>query len=197
MIASNGVRTISSSVPARALAEEPSREAVGLQIFENEASLAPIPQLSQKELAAVLMITARHLRRIELKVQKRFAETTRPYTSRALWQIFKLRGRRGWDASFAAQVGIADLLSKFEALSIRGEPDRRPFGWPDLFLEAIADDGTAPRTTFEALPKSAMGEVAGLAKSRLRSILANSKARRVLIGAFFEASLLADDSPSH
>ncbi|MEO7799652.1 MAG: hypothetical protein ABIY47_18205, partial [Opitutaceae bacterium] len=59
---------------------------------------------SQKELANILQVTTRHLRRWEELEAVANRPCSRPYSHADLWRLYERRGRKGWDRDFAARM---------------------------------------------------------------------------------------------
>lgn len=148
---------------------------------------------SQKELANILQVTTRHLRRWEELEASANRPCSRPYTHADLWRLYERRGRKGWDRAFAARMGVADVFERFDKIrcgdSITGSKDDR-FTMAAMMLRSVATDGTGSAS--DSLPRMFGAGLAEAAKTQLRMIVDCAQARDVLVKAFFEAALIAE-----
>ena len=99
---------------------------------------------SQKELAEILMVTTRHLRRWEMDEANTNHLCSRPCTHADLWRLFQHRGNKAWDRAFAERLGMAEVFARFEAFR-RGYKPPHPKLAP---REAGARGGTRTPTDF-------------------------------------------------
>lgn len=150
---------------------------------------------SQKELANILQVTTRHLRRWEELEAAADRPCSRPYTHADLWRLYERRGRKGWDRAFAARMGVADVFDRFDQMRCGGDAagsknDR--FTMAAMMLRSVATDGTGSAAGADSLPRMFGAGLAEAAKAQLRMIVDCSHARDVLVKAFFEAALIAE-----
>ena len=150
---------------------------------------------SQKELANVLGVTTRHLRRWEQAERATGHPCSRPYTPADLWRIYQRRRPKSWDRAEAARLRLAPLFAQFDEILGRDAPPGKsndpPATLTALMLESLALDDANPAGSF-ALPQPMRANLARAAKEQLREIFGCAPARNVLIRAYFEAALLAD-----
>ncbi len=153
---------------------------------------------SQKELAGILKVTTRHLRRWEMAEASANRPCSRPYSQADLWRLYQRRGRKGWDKTFAAQLGLADVFERFDRMrdgdgAFRATDPRSAMAV--MMLQSIADHGTTAGTGGEHAPRIFSVGLAAAAKAQLRAILDCDKAREIFVKAFFEAALVAEAQP--
>ena len=150
---------------------------------------------SQKELANILQVTTRHLRRWEELEAVANRPCSRPYTHADLWRLYERRGRKGWDRDFAARMGVADVFDRFDQIRCGddacGSKDDR-FTMAAMMLRSVATDGTGAAAGSDSLPRMFGAGLAEAAKTQLRMIVDCAQARDVLVKAFFEAALIAE-----
>jgi transcriptional regulator with XRE-family HTH domain len=152
--------------------------------------IKPSP-LSQKQLAAILRITSRHLRRLENMLTANNIPCERPYSVCDLFRIFRVRSGRGWDREFAARVGVDELFDRFETLL---QPERvigQDTEWLSIALASMAADDrdSLPVPDARSVPVSIRQSLKEVMKMQLRAILLNRRSREILLGAFLEATL--------
>lgn len=99
---------------------------------------------SQKELASVLHVTTRHLRRWESAEAAGNRPCSQPYTDADLWRLYQRRGRKGWDRAFATRSGLADVFERFDQIRFGdvapGPKDDRSM-MAAMMLRSIAAEG--------------------------------------------------------
>ena len=163
----------------------------GLSVFGESLRRAP----SQKELATVFRVTARHLRRWEESEAAANRPCSRPYTHADLWRLYERRGRKGWDRAFAMRLGLSDVFERFDQM--RGgdvghglEGDQ--FTIATMMLRSVASGGCSAGAEPISLPQMFGAGLAEAAKAQLRLIVSCPDARLILVKAFFEAALIAD-----
>lgn len=180
------------------LAAEPTRKSLAaksgearLSVFGEGLKCPP----SQKELADILRVTARHLRRWEDLEAAANRPCSRPYTHADLWHLYKRRGRKGWDRFFAARSGLADVFERFDQIrcgsGAHGSTDDR-FTMAAMMLRSVATGGAAMTAGANSLPRMFGAGLAEAAKSQLLLIVDCTHAQEVLVKAFFEAALIAE-----
>lgn len=150
---------------------------------------------SQKELALILHVTTRHLRRWEKAEAASDRCCSRPYSHADLWHLYQRRGRKGWDRAEAARLGLAVVFERFDQMIPGNTPERLQDErsiLAGLMLRSIAvnEDGDVPDAV--SLPRAFGAGLANAAKIQLRTIVDCDQARDVLVRAFFEAALIAE-----
>ena len=165
-----------------------------LGVFSEGLRRAP----SQKELAGILKVTTRHLRRWEMAEDVANRPCSRPYSLADLWRLYRRRGRRGWDKTFAAQLGLAEVFERFDRMRDGGggtpATDSRS-AMAVMMLQSIANVGTTAGNCGEHAPRIFSVGLAAAAKAQLRTILDCDQAREIFVKAFFEAALVAEAQP--
>ena len=150
---------------------------------------------SQKELAGILMITTRHLRRWEMAEAAANQPCSRPYTHADLWRLFQRRSKKGWDRTFAERLGLAEVFHRFEAQSA-GEHATEPLDNKStlaaMLLRSLITDPGEDGAGEGGLPKMFGAGMAATAKAQLCHILDCESAQAILVKAFFEAALVAE-----
>ncbi|MES2696113.1 MAG: hypothetical protein V4773_21755, partial [Verrucomicrobiota bacterium] len=150
---------------------------------------------SQKELANILRVTTRHLRRWEDLEAAANRPCSRPYTHADLWHLYERRGRKGWDRFFAARSGLADVFERFDQIrcgaGAHGATDDRST-MAAMMLRSVATDGGGIAPGANSLPRMFGEGLAEAAKAQLLMIVDCTHAREVLVKAFFEAALIAE-----
>lgn len=148
---------------------------------------------SQKELASVLQITTRHLRRWELAEAAANTACSRPYTHSDLWRLYRRRGRKGWDMGAATRLGLADVFERFERFGCDAteSKDERSL-IAVMMLRSLLAEQSESNGRMVFLPLAFGSGLAQAAKSTLGAIMHCPEARQVLVKAFFEASLIAE-----
>lgn len=165
-----------------------------LGVFGERGRRAP----SQKELAGILNVTTRHLRRWEKAEEAAQRPCSRPYSQADMWRLYQRRGRRGWDKVFATQLGLADVFERFDRMRDgEGEAHARDSRseMAVMMLQSVASDGTTAGNGGELAPRLFSVGLASAAKAQLRAILDCDQAREVFVKAFFEAALIAEAQP--
>jgi len=155
---------------------------------------------SQKELAGILKVTTRHLRRWEMAEEAANRPCSRPYSHADLWRLYQRRGGKGWDKTFAAQLGLSDVFERFDQMrdGCREAGSRHPRSdMAAMMLRSVATDGEESGVGDGLTPRIFSSGLAVAAKTQLRVILDCDRAREVLVKAFFEAALVAEAQPSH
>jgi len=150
---------------------------------------------SQKELAGILMITTRHLRRWEMEEAVANQPCSRPYTHADLWRLFQRRGKKGWDRTFAERLGLAEVFHRFEALSTGAHttgPIDNKSSLATMLLWSLIFDSSEGGAGERGLPKMLGAGMAVTAKAQLRQILECESAQAILVKAFFESALVAE-----
>ena len=150
---------------------------------------------SQKELAGILRVTTRHLRRWERAEAAANRPCSRPYTHADLWSLYQKHGRKGWDREIAARLGLAQIFQRFDEIRF-GEfggdlKDDRSMT-ATLMLRSIAADEAQVASGCDPLPRMLGAGLAKAAKAQLRTIVDCAQARDILVKAFFEAALVAE-----
>lgn len=162
-----------------------------ISVFGRGQGKAP----SQKELAGILMITTRHLRRWEMEEAAANQPCSRPYTHADLWRLFQRRGKKGWDRAFAERLGLAEVFHRFEALSA-GEHATGPVDnkstLATMLLRSLIADPNEDGAGEGGMPKLFGAGMSATAKAQLRQILDCDSAQEILVKAFFEAALVAE-----
>lgn len=180
------------------LSAEPTRKSLAaksgearLSVFGEGLKRPP----SQKELANILRVTTRHLRRWEDLEAAANRPCSRPYTHADLWHLYERRGRKGWDRHFAARSGLADVFERFDQIrcgaGAHGPADDR-FTMAAMMLRSVATDGAGVAAGTNSLPRMFGAGLAETAKAQLLMIVDCTHAREVLVKAFFEAALIAE-----
>ncbi len=153
---------------------------------------------SQKELAGILMVTTRHLRRWEMAEESANRPCSRPYSHADLWRLYQRRGKKGWDHAFASRLGFADIFERFDQMRLGhgegGAADTRST-MAAMMLRSVATDGEEPFADADLTPRMFGAGLAVAAKTQLRTILNSEQARAILVKAFFEAALVAEARP--
>lgn len=150
---------------------------------------------SQKELAGILGVTTRHLRRWENAEAAAGRTCSRPYTHADLWHLYQYRGRKGWDRNMGARLGLAAVFERFDQIRFGGaknEPKDGQSMLAALMLRSIAMNGDEVVAGEDSLPRMFGTGLAEVARSQLRVIVSCDQACDLLVKAFFEASLIAE-----
>ena len=168
---------------------------VRLSAFGEGVKRAP----SQKELAGILMVTTRHLRRWEIDEASANRPCSRPYSHADLWRLYQRRGRKGWDRVFAERLNLADIFERFD--EIRGgspgsDANDAHSSMATLMLRSIAADSEEELPATDSIPRMLGAGLANAAKAQLRAILDCEHARGILVKAFFQAALVAETRQS-
>lgn len=150
---------------------------------------------SQKELASILGVTTRHLRRWEHAENKLGRAACRPYTAADLWRLYLRRYPKKWNCAAATRLQLAPLFHRFEELLNNGTPreganERSTLSV--LMLKSLASDESQIDAGASVLPRPLGANLVHAAKEQLREILASAAARDILVRAYFEAALVAD-----
>ena len=181
------------------LASEPTRKPSAIESGELRLSafgggLKRPP--SQKELAGILRVTTRHLRRWESAEAAAHRPCSRPYTHADLWSLYQKHGRKGWDRETAARLGLAPVFQRFDEIrfgEFGGELKDDRSMTATLLLRSIAGEDEGPVAAGDnPLPRMFGVGLARAGKAQLRSILDCTQARDILVKAFFEAALVAE-----
>ena len=150
---------------------------------------------SQKEMAGVLRVTTRHLRRWERAEAAANRCCSRPYTHADLWHLYQRRGTKGWDRSEAAGLGLSQVFERFDQMLL-GSITKRPLDdrstLVTLMLRSIAIDEKEAVPNANAYPHAFSAGLAKAAKTQLRLIVDCDHARELLAKAFFEAALITE-----
>lgn len=152
-------------------------------------------QPSQKELAGILRVTTRHLRRWESAEAAANRPCSRPYTHADLWRLYQKHGRKGWDRETATRLGLAPIFQRFDAVrfgEFGGELKDDRSMTATLMLRSIAGDEGPVAAGGDPLPRMLGVGLAKAAKAQLRTIIDCAQARDILVKAFFEAALVAE-----
>ncbi len=149
---------------------------------------------SQKELASILQVTTRHLRRWERAEAAADSPCSRPFTHSDLWRLYQRRGRKGgWNREIATRLGLASIFERFDEIRYgclaREAGDERSTV-AALMLRSIAEGDAA--NDFNQMPHMFGAGIAIAAKAQLRLIVDCVQARDILVKAFFEAALIAE-----
>lgn len=150
---------------------------------------------SQKELAGILGVTTRHLRRWENAEAAAGRTCSRPYTHADLWHLYQYRGRKGWDRHMGTRLGLAAVFERFDQIRFgdaKNEPKNGQSMLAALMLRSIAMNGGEAVTGEDSLPRMLETGLAEVARSQLRVIVSCDQACDLLVKAFFEASLIAE-----
>ncbi len=150
---------------------------------------------SQKELAGILRVTTRHLRRWESAEAAANRPCSRPYTHANLWSLYQKQGRKGWDRETATRLGLATIFQRFDQIRFGelggGLKDDRSMT-ATLMLRSIAGDEGPVANGGDSLPRMLGVGLEKAAKAQLRTIIDCAQARDILVKAFFEAALVAE-----
>lgn len=150
---------------------------------------------SQKELASVLQVTTRHLRRWEMAEEAANCPCSRPYSHADLWRLYQRRRRKGWDRAFAAHLGLTNVFERFDQIRsvgvAHGSKDDRSI-IAAMMLRSIAANSDETAVRPDSLPCMFVAGFAQAAKTQLRMIVDCAQARDILVKAFFEAAMIAD-----
>lgn len=159
------------------LAAEATRKS--LAVKSGEVSLSVFGEVlkrppSQKELASILQVTTRHLRRWEDLETAANRPCSCPYTHADLWRLYERRGRKGWDRSFASRLGMADVFERFD--QIRSGADTNDVKDDQcttaaLMLRSIATGGNGTMEGSSSVPLIFGSGLAEAARAQLRLIV--------------------------
>ena len=150
---------------------------------------------SQKELALILRVTTRHLRRWESAEAAADRRCSRPYSHADLWHLYQRRGGKGWDRPEAARLGLAGILEFFDQMipgNTPAQPQDERSVLAGLMLRSIVVDSQDGGPATRAFPRAFGAGLAITAKSQLRLIVDCDQARDILVKAFLEAALIAE-----
>lgn len=151
---------------------------------------------SQKELAGVLRVTTRHLRRWETAEAAAGRPCSRPYTASDLWRLLNYRHGKGWDREEASRLHLTALFDQFEKVNapeVAAPTQQDDFSVSFLMLRSIAWDESPPG---QQVPRMLAANLANSARDQLRAILGCERGRSILVRAFFEAALVSEQSPA-
>lgn len=150
---------------------------------------------SQKELAGILQVTTRHLRRWENETAAAGCACSRPYTHADLWRLYQHRGRKGWDRDMAARLGLVSVFERFDQIRFGGEkrnPKDTPSMMAALMLRSIAIQEAEAASGAASLPRMFGAGLVEMARAQLRAIMDCEQACDLFVKAFLEAALIAD-----
>jgi hypothetical protein len=150
---------------------------------------------SQKELALILRVTTRHLRRWENAEAASDRRCSRPYSHADLWHLYQRRGGKGWDRPEAARLGLVGIFECFDQMTpgnTPAQPQEERSVLAGLMLRSIAVDEQDGAPATGAFPRAFGAGLAIAAKMQLRMIVDCDQAREILVKAFFEAALIAE-----
>lgn len=153
---------------------------------------------SQKELAYLLRVSTRHLRRWESAEAAAGRPCSRPYTAADLWRLYAYRRGKGWDHAEAQRLRLAPLFQQFDEMSATASTKQNygdHFSLTLLMLKSIAWE-TASVVPGESIPRALTANLAFSAREQLRTILGCERGRTLLVRAFFEAALVSDSHPA-
>jgi hypothetical protein len=162
-----------------------------LRLFGEGLRRAP----SQKELALILNVTTRHLRRWENAEATENRPCSRPYTHADLWNLYQQRNGKGWDRCEATRLGLADVFGRFDQMLGHDKASATTDEGSMLarmMLRSIVSEDDEGVTEPSFLSRGFGAGLAVAAKSQLRMIVNSDRARDVLVKAFLEAALIAE-----
>lgn len=188
-------RAASELRAALAGSASPSASSCDVPTTPSGLPLARAP--SQKELAYLLRVTTRHLRRWEAAEAAAGRQCSRPYTAADLWRLYSYRRGKGWDRTEAQRLRLTSLFEQFDEMMATVEPPenrRDHLSLTLLMLKSIAWEN-APGVPGDSIPRTMNVNLALSAREQLRSILGCERARTLLARAFFEAALVSEANP--
>ena len=148
---------------------------------------------SQKELANIFQVTARHLRRWERAEAAAGSPCSRPFTHSDLWRLYQRRGKKGWNREIATRLGLVSIFERFNEVRYgngHGEPGDERSIVAALMLRSIAEGEVGNGSN--QMPHMFGTGIVTAAKAQLRLIVDCVQARDILVKAFFEAALIAE-----